>query len=63
MNILMAIHIAGGLVALPATVRGSPGLFVLAFAPFGVMAFWLVRVRLGRRWRTTLPTLPERSMT
>jgi len=30
---------------LPAAVRGSPALFLLAFAPFGVMAFWLVRIR------------------
>ena len=33
---------------LPAAVRGSPVLFVLAFAPFGVMAFWLIRLRLGK---------------
>jgi len=36
---------------LPAAVRGSPVLFVLAFAPFAVMAFWLVRVRFGKRFR------------
>ena len=34
--------------ALPAAVRGSPILFVLAFAPFAVMAFWLVRVRFPK---------------
>jgi hypothetical protein len=34
---------------LPATVRGSPVLFVLAFAPFGIMLFWLVRLRTGTR--------------
>ncbi|HEV2816658.1 MAG TPA: hypothetical protein VGW40_05500 [Allosphingosinicella sp.] len=39
---------------LPAAVRGSPVLFVLAFAPFGVMAFWLARVRLGKRFRPIL---------
>ena len=33
---------------LPAAVRGSPVLFLLAFAPFGVMAFWLVRMRFSR---------------
>ena len=33
---------------LPAAVRGSPVLFVLAFAPFGVMAFWLVRLRFPK---------------
>jgi len=36
---------------LPAAVRGSPVLFVLAFAPFAVMAFWLVRVRVGKHFR------------
>lgn len=36
---------------MPEAVRGSPILFVLAFAPFGVMAFWLVRVRLGKGFR------------
>ncbi|HMG47764.1 MAG TPA: hypothetical protein VK614_09920 [Allosphingosinicella sp.] len=36
---------------LPQAVRGSPVLFVLAFAPFAVMAFWLVRVRIGNRFR------------
>jgi hypothetical protein len=39
---------------LPAAVRGSPVLFVLAFAPFAVMAFWLVRVRIGKRFRPAL---------
>ncbi|MGQ0659710.1 DUF2306 domain-containing protein [Sphingosinicella sp.] len=33
---------------LPAAVRGSPVLFVLAFAPFAVMAFWLVRLRFAK---------------
>ena len=33
---------------LPQAVRGSPILFVLAFAPFAVMAFWLVRVRFSK---------------
>ena len=41
--------------ALPAAVRGSPVLVVLAFAPFGVMAFWLVRVRITRRRRVSTP--------
>lgn len=35
---------------LPAAVRGSPVLFVLALAPFAVMAFWLMRVRFSG-WR------------
>lgn len=30
---------------LPAAVRGSPFLLVLAFAPFAVMVFWLARLR------------------
>jgi uncharacterized membrane protein len=33
---------------LPQAVRGSPILFLLAFAPFAVMAFWLVRVRFPK---------------
>ena len=33
---------------LPQTVRGSPILFVLAFAPFSLMAFWLVRLRFAQ---------------
>ena len=36
---------------LPAAVRGSPLLFVLAFAPFAVMAFWLVRIRFAKALR------------
>ena len=34
---------------LPQAVRGSPILFVLAFAPFAVMLFWLVRLRFAKR--------------
>lgn len=33
---------------LPEAVRGSPILFALAFAPFAVMAFWLVRIRFAK---------------
>jgi uncharacterized membrane protein len=33
---------------MPVAVRGSPILFVLAFAPFAVMAFWLVRLRFAK---------------
>ena len=43
---------------LPEAVRGSPILFVLAFAPFAVMAFWLVRLRFPKALaglRTRLP--------
>jgi uncharacterized membrane protein len=36
---------------LPQAVRGSPILFVLAFAPFAVMAFWLVRLRFAKGLR------------
>lgn len=42
----------GQQMVMPAAIRGSPMLFVLAFAPFAAMAFWLVRVRLGKRFRT-----------
>ena len=34
--------------ALPEMVRGSPLLFVLAFAPVAVMLFWLVRLRFAK---------------
>jgi hypothetical protein len=34
---------------LPFAVRGSPLLFVLAFAPFAVMLAWLVRTRRSRK--------------
>jgi hypothetical protein len=34
---------------MPQAVRGSPILFVLAFAPFALMLFWLARVRFSRR--------------
>ena len=33
---------------LPAAVRGSPILFLLAFAPFAIMLFWLVRLRFAK---------------
>jgi hypothetical protein len=33
---------------MPSVVRGSPILFVLAFAPFAVMLFWLVRLRFAK---------------
>ena len=33
---------------LPGAVRGSPLLFLLGFAPFGLMAFWLVRLRFAK---------------
>ena len=34
---------------LPAAVRGSPVLLLLGFAPFGIMVFWLVRIRFARQ--------------
>lgn len=34
--------------SLPRAVRGSPILFVLAFAPFVLMAFWLLRLRFAK---------------
>jgi hypothetical protein len=43
---------------MPQAVRGSPILFVLAFAPFALMAFWLVRVRIGERFRGALGRTP-----
>jgi hypothetical protein len=47
--------------AMPQAVRGSPALFVLAFAPFAVMASWLARVRFGTRIRSALAALGDRS--
>ena len=41
---------------MPEAVRGSPILFVLAFAPFAVMLFWLVRLR----FRTAIARLKLR---
>ena len=45
---------------MPEAVRGAPILFVLAFAPFGLMLFWLVRLRLGRGLRGAFEALGER---
>lgn len=36
---------------MPEWVRGSPVLIVLALAPFPLMAFWLVRIRIGGWWK------------
>jgi len=33
---------------MPVAVRGSPILFILAFAPFAVMLFWLIRLRFAK---------------
>ena len=44
---------------LPAAVRGSPALFVLAFAPFALMAFWLVRIRFAKAVRKIQLRLPQ----
>jgi hypothetical protein len=45
---------------MPVAVRDSPILFVLAFAPFAVMLFWLVRVRFkGKVLRLANPALPH----
>ncbi|MGZ8281799.1 MAG: hypothetical protein ACXWUN_02460 [Allosphingosinicella sp.] len=45
--------------ALPVAVRGSPVLFVLAFAPFAVMAYSLGRLWLGKRLRLAIAALGE----
>ncbi|MGZ8997818.1 MAG: hypothetical protein ACXW2T_03075 [Allosphingosinicella sp.] len=42
---------------LPAAVRGSPILFVLAFAPFALMVFWLVRLRFGKSLRRRIDAI------
>jgi hypothetical protein len=43
---------------MPPIVRGSSALFVLAFAPFALMLFWLVRVRIGQRFRAPCQRMP-----
>ena len=53
-RMLLAFFIATGSFFLgqqdlmPAAMRGSLWLFVLAFAPFGIMLFWLARLRFAR---------------
>lgn len=50
---------------LPAAMRGSPVLLVLAFAPFAVMAFWLVRLRFAKavtRLKLRQPVSPSPAM-
>jgi len=48
---------------MPAAVRGSPILFVLALAPFALMAFWIVRLRVvGAVRRLIAPQVPPRSV-
>ena len=48
---------------MPMAVRGSPVLFVLAFAPLALMLFWLVWLRIGRRVRGLLTALDRRAET
>lgn len=43
---------------LPPAVRGSPILLALAFAPFAVMAFWLVRLRYAKIGKSIQRTTP-----
>ena len=43
---------------LPASARGSPLLFVLAFAPFALMVVWLARLRFAKTIRKLLLRLP-----
>jgi hypothetical protein len=38
----------GQMDVLPQALRGSPILFILAFSPFALMIFWLVRVRFSK---------------
>ena len=44
---------------LPAATRGSPVLFVLAFAPFAIMLFYLLRVRFSKMLARLWPTPRE----
>jgi hypothetical protein len=45
---------------MPVAVRDSPILFVLAFAPFAVMLFWLVRVRFRPKALRLAPPVSPR---
>ncbi|MBV9694706.1 MAG: hypothetical protein JO261_13495, partial [Alphaproteobacteria bacterium] len=36
---------------MPVWMHGSPVLLVLAFAPLAFLVFWLIRVRIGRRFK------------
>jgi uncharacterized membrane protein len=45
---------------MPAEIRGSPILMVLAFAPFALMLFWLVRLRVAKGFRKAIQALGER---
>lgn len=42
---------------MPEAVRGSPILFAIAFAPFAILAVFLIRLRFGRRFRGALETI------
>jgi hypothetical protein len=46
--------------AMPRAVQGSPMLFVLAFAPFAVMVFWLARLRFGKAIASGFASLGRR---
>ena len=48
---------------LPQSVRGSPVLLVLAFAPFALMAVWLVRLRFARSLRRLSLRVPAATST
>jgi hypothetical protein len=43
---------------MPVAVRGSPILYVLAFAPFAIMLFWLVRLRFAKAIRKLTLRVP-----
>ena len=57
-RVSLALFIAAGSFCLgqqkvmPEVIRGSVWLNLPPFATLAAMAFWLVRIRLGRRWRT-----------
>lgn len=44
---------------LPEAVRGSPLLWVLAFAPFAFMLFWLIRMRFAKAWARLVFAAPS----
>lgn len=42
---------------LPEALRGSPILLALAFAPFAALAFWMIRLRFGKRLKAAVQAL------
>lgn len=44
---------------MPAVMRGSAILYLIAFAPLAAVLFWLARIRFGKRLRQTLEAISD----